>query len=216
MHNKIFEFGDYCFEQLSGCAMGTPAACIYAPIYYAYHDRNTLLPKHKKNLPFFQRFIDNMFSIWTTSDNLSAWKKFKENPPFSILEWEVEERTTSVNFLDLTIFINKDHKINNRTYQKAMNHYLYIPPTSSHPLIVIHGMIYVMLRKYDKKNSHRKHYMKTTVILFRRMSACGWYTALLQRIFNDASAQIETKCPSQTQERKVNPNNGRNQVFIHT
>ena len=43
--------------------MGTPSACIYATIYYAYHERKTLLPKYKKNL------IDDMFGIWIPSDD---------------------------------------------------------------------------------------------------------------------------------------------------
>ena len=72
----------------------------------------------------------------------------------------------SANFLDLTISINKYRKINTRTYQKAMNLYLYLPPTSAQPLSIMRGMIYGMLRKYDKQNSHQRHYIETTVLLF--------------------------------------------------
>ena len=107
-----------------------------------------------------------MFSIWTPPDDPNTWKIFQENPPFGILEWEVEERTTSVTFLDLTISINKDRKIKNITYHKAMNLYLYLPPTSAHPLSVIHDMIYGMLRKNDEQNNHQKHYIEMTVLLF--------------------------------------------------
>ena len=109
-----------------------------------------------KNVLVFKIFIDNKFSIWTTSEEPNAWKVFKENPLFGILGWEVEENTTSVIFLDLTISINKDLKIENGKYQKAINLYLYIPPTSSHPMSIIRGMIYCILRKYDKHNSHKK------------------------------------------------------------
>ena len=41
----------------------------------------------------------------------------------------------------------------------------------------------------------------------------GHYTSEI--IFNDVTAKVETKCPSRTQERKVNPDNGRNRIFIH-
>ena len=63
IHNNIFEFGDYFFEQLSGCSMGKPDACIYATIYYTYHERKALLQKYKNNLLFFKRCIDDMLSI---------------------------------------------------------------------------------------------------------------------------------------------------------
>ena len=135
---------------------------------------------------------------------------------FGILEWKVEERTTSANFVDLTISINKDSKIENRPYQKAMNLYLYLPPTSAHPLNVIRGMICGMLRKYDEKNSHRKHNIKMSVLLLWRLATGEWGTTLLQRIFNEASVKVEKKCPSKTQERKVNPVKRQNEfLFTH-
>ena len=82
--------------------METPAAYIYAKIYYVCHKRKTLIPKYKRNILFYKRFIDDMFSIWTTYDDTNAWEKFKGNPLFGILGCEVEECTTSVIFLDLT------------------------------------------------------------------------------------------------------------------
>ena len=57
--------------------MGTPAACIYATIYYAYHEIKILLPKYKNNLLFFKIFIDGMFGIWIPSDDQNSWKTSK-------------------------------------------------------------------------------------------------------------------------------------------
>ena len=72
----------------------------------------------------------------------------------------------SVKFIDPAMSIKKCRKIDTRTYQKAMNLYLYLPPTSAHRLSVIHGMIYGMLIKYDEQNSHQKHYIEMTMLLF--------------------------------------------------
>ena len=96
-----------------------------------------------------------------------------------------------------------------------MNLYLYLPPTSAQPLSVICGMIYGMLRNYDEQNSHQRHCIETTVLLFWRLATRGWDTTLLQLIFNDVTEKVETTCPSRTQERKVNTDNGRNRIFIH-
>ena len=101
--------------------MVIPAAYIYVSIYYAYHNRKTLLTKYNKNLLFCKRFIDDMFSIWTTYDDTNAWEKFKGNPLFGILGCEVEECTTRVIFLYLSISINKDRIIRTITYQKSFN-----------------------------------------------------------------------------------------------
>ena len=219
MKTNIFEFGDSFFEQISGCAMGTPVACIYATLYYAYHERSTLLSKYKSNLPLYTRFIDDIFGIWVPdNDNPDAWEEFKQDLPFGILEWDVIERSKNVNFLDLTISINDDRRIEHRTFQKAMNLYLYLPATSAHPPSVIRGMIYGLLRKYREQNTHREHYIKMAVLLFRRLLARGWDEALLKNLFDNASTKVETLRTSRTQERKdaTNDETRRQRLFIHS
>lgn len=39
MQNNVFQFGDLCFKQLQEIAMGTPAGCSYANLFYAIHER---------------------------------------------------------------------------------------------------------------------------------------------------------------------------------
>ncbi len=67
MENNIFEFGIEHFKQLLGTAMRTPAACIYATLYYGVHE-NTLLTKYKDDIILLKRFIDDMFGIWTCTE----------------------------------------------------------------------------------------------------------------------------------------------------
>ena len=45
LRNNIFEYGDLCFIQLLGTAMGTSAVVMWATLYYAYHEVHTILPK---------------------------------------------------------------------------------------------------------------------------------------------------------------------------
>ena len=50
MKNNIFTYGDLYFLQLSGTAMGTAAAVMWAILYYACHEIAVLLPKYGKYL----------------------------------------------------------------------------------------------------------------------------------------------------------------------
>jgi hypothetical protein len=50
MYNNIFQFGDSWWIQKIGTAMGTPCACIYATIFFAWFERKFILTKYKDNL----------------------------------------------------------------------------------------------------------------------------------------------------------------------
>ena len=63
MSNNYFQFGDTYWKQTSGVAMGTPAACMLATIYYGIYENTVLIPKYKENIPYLKQFIDDMFGI---------------------------------------------------------------------------------------------------------------------------------------------------------
>ena len=43
MTRNVFQFGNRYFLQLTGTAMGTPCACVYATLYYSYWEETNLL-----------------------------------------------------------------------------------------------------------------------------------------------------------------------------
>ncbi|KAL7534503.1 hypothetical protein ACHAWF_004849, partial [Thalassiosira exigua] len=127
MRNNMFEWGDCFFLQLLDTTMGTSAACMWAPIYFAVHKLDCLLPTYGYHLLFYVSFMDNLFGIWLHYGSSQAWDRFKHDiNSFGILQWEVEEPTSLVSFLDLTISI-EDNVVVTKTFQKAMNLYQYTP-----------------------------------------------------------------------------------------
>ncbi len=134
MRNNHFEFGSANLLQLMGTAMGTSSACMWATMYFAYHEVKCLLPRYKKYLykKRLRRFIDDMFGIWVC-DECKDWKCCRHWKPFcndlnnfGILKWTINDPSEKDIFLDLTIAI-EGKRIVTTTYQKPMNLYLYIP-----------------------------------------------------------------------------------------
>jgi hypothetical protein len=150
MENNIFTFGDTYWLQLSGTAMGTPAACTYATIFYGQHENNSILLLFKDQLLYYKCYIDDIFGIWfpPNRDSITIWNNLrKELNNWGKLEWVIEELSTTTTFLDLNISIQQS-KILTSTYQKDVNLYLYIPSSSSHPPSCFKGLLASELRRY--------------------------------------------------------------------
>ena len=58
------------------------------------------------------------------------WDVFKNKMnAFPGLTWEFSEPSTTINFMDITITINKLNKFETTLFEKRLNLHLYIPPT---------------------------------------------------------------------------------------
>jgi hypothetical protein len=90
------------------------------------------------------RLIDDAFLIVDEDTTVEDIKKEMDNfgPVGKRLTWDVEPLANSVKFLDLTISIEINGEIRTTTFQKAMNEYLYRPPTSGQPSTILYSLIY--------------------------------------------------------------------------
>ena len=61
---------------------------------------------------------------------------------FPGLTWEFSERAKTIDFMDMTISINKSNKIETTLFEKSLNLHLYIPPHSPHPPGLLPGIVY--------------------------------------------------------------------------
>ena len=192
MKNNVFGFGNLYFLQLIGTAMGTSCACIWATIYYGVHENNCILPKHGKHLLLFDRFLDDIFGAWI-GNHTDEWVSFKEDlNDFGILTWEVSDLSHSVDFLDLTLSI-EDGRIVSRTYQKPMNLFLYLPPSSSHPPGCIKGTIYGLINRYHAQNTYRKDYLYFVTMLYKHLLDRGWEREHIRKLMIEAITEVESR-----------------------
>ena len=124
-------------------------------------------------------------------------------------------RTLSVVFLDLTISIERG-RIVYKTFQKALNLYQYIPPTSAHPPWMMRGIIYSLMRNYRRQNTHIDDYYNVAIKLFDRHVARGWDRATMRDYILDADRKLSFPSPT-TQPNNTPPTTPSNKerLFIH-
>ena len=146
---NVFILGDLTFKQLNGTAMGTPPVSPYASMYYGIH-KEKLIPQHTQHLIYCHWFIDDVIGIWCPNINPQPdalqWDSFKNKMnEFRGLTWEYSELSTSVDFMDMTITINKSNQVETTLFKKKLNLHLYIPPHSAHPPELLPGITYSTL-----------------------------------------------------------------------
>ena len=219
MKNNVFQFGSTWWRQKIGTAMGTPCACIYATIFFAYFERKVLLPKYRNNIILYKRQIDDIFAIWKTDPNRpNAWEEFK-NDLNSVckLHWNTEELDDTTNFLDLTIWIDKDsRRILYKTYHKPMNLFLYIPSHSASPPGLLKSLVFGLLQTYKRQNARREDFQTNVKRLFHRLLARGYKKDQLSTVFNEAAEKLNNpkKRRDKINEISVGKNED-NQLFFH-
>jgi hypothetical protein len=210
MSNNIFSFGNTTWLQLSGTAMGTPAACSYATITYGQYENAVILPEFDTQLLYYRRYIDDIFGIWVPpeTEKETTWNEFKKRVnQWGTLEWIIQEPSKKTVFLDLNIEL-RDTKIHSSTFQKALNLYLYIPPTSAHPPSCLKGLISGEMRRYWLQNdpSSFETILKKFII---RLTERGHQLQYLLPLLQQAAKLINNQ-----RIHKENKDN-RNTLFIH-
>jgi hypothetical protein len=110
---------------------------------------NPILNKWSPRVPFWKQFIEDRLGLWKRhpdpATNATLWAEFKHDVNnYHGLEWIFTPLSSSVDFMDLTITIT-NNKFDIMLFEKALNLYLYIPPTSSHPPGVATGLVFGMI-----------------------------------------------------------------------
>jgi hypothetical protein len=194
MTRNVFEFGDSSWLQKNGTAMGTAAACIYAEIYYSYHEETSILaPTHNHQLLFLARYIDDAFMIQDVEPGsldrlVEDFNSF--GPEGKRLQWEFTVPSREVNFLDLTISVNENGRVSFRTFQKPMNLHLFIPSHSAHAPGVMKSVIYSQLRRFWLQNSDVKHFQSVAGDFYKHLRARGYSSEYLSEQFRQVAHKL--------------------------
>jgi hypothetical protein len=224
MTMNVFQFDDTHWLQLSGTAMGTSLACMYATIYYAYHEETSLLYSFPPATPgspllLYGRLIDDTIQLWDMArlpaplSQANFTTILAKQMQFGSLPWEVETPQREVNFLDLTIRLEPNGTVTTRTYVKPMNLHLYIPPSSAHSPGVLKSLVYGTLQRYWAQNSNKSNFVASTRAFYGHLHNRGYSHEQLNPVFFSAATSIDARSRNVTSSRPTQPSDRR--LFLH-
>jgi len=181
--------------------MGTPAASAYATVTFGHFENSVLLHEFKNELLYYKRYIDDIIAIWLPPNTLESeshtWANFKNKlNSWGSLNWKIEEPSKKTTFLDLEIQL-QNNRVHFKTYQKDMNLYLYIPPSSAHTPSCFKGLIAGELRRYWLQNNPAD-FQNILVNFITRLLAWGHKLEYIAPIFRNAAVLLDKNPTSNT------------------
>ena len=130
------------------------------------------------------------------------------------MRWEATERTTSLDFLDITITI-VDGKISTKLYKKALNLYLYLPPHSCHSPSMTRGIITGMIIRIIRLTSDVSQIQPYIQQFYDRLIIRGFSPSTLRPLFQSSINTLSQQHHQQliTAPTTLSDNNGR--FYLH-
>jgi predicted GIY-YIG superfamily endonuclease len=173
-----FEFNNKYYLQIKGTAMGSPTAPSYA---------NTFMGKLEEDMlgsaptsPFcWKRFIDDVFFIWTSSEQDLDDFKIHMNSFHNSIKFTFESSNERVSFLDVCIQL-VDCKVITSLYSKPTDAHSYVLPTSSHPYHIFKSIPYSQCLRIKRICSENEDAEKHIQDLQNHLSKRGYDLDLIK------------------------------------
>ena len=117
---------------------------------------------------------------------MTLWTQFVADVNnFHGLEWDFSPVANKVNFMDLTVTLHEG-TFETTLFEKELNLYLYIPPSSCHPPGQITGLVFGMILRIYKLCSNAKDIKERIRVFYRRLLRRGYTKETLIPLFTKA------------------------------
>ena len=147
IHNYM-TFNNRIYLQINGTAMGTSLSVAFSCLYVGYKENIAIQQFKNMGLPdplIYKRLIDDTMAIFHDKYTAAIYMEILKTCIGEGLTLEYNIDTDSCTFLDVKLYKNdtfRNHnKIATTLYQKLMNKYLFLPPTSAHSISIFRAWI---------------------------------------------------------------------------
>lgn len=179
LRNNYLQYMGIIYKQLTGTAMGTPVAVMFADIVLSYLERPCLLYRPL----YYRRYLDDIFCICTADTGDRIITTF--NNRCSAIQLSAVTSSNTGVFLDMSITLvpGASHPVTT-LYQKPTNRFCYITIHSSHHRSVPRNLVLSELRRYRLYCQSDADYASITGLFKARLIARGYPPSYLEPLFS--------------------------------
>lgn len=199
-HNYL-SYGEDIYKMTDAIPMGNNASVQLANLYLAL-----TVDEEVNSYPgviYYARYIDDLFGIYHgSSEEFLDLRKHIDSLTPEKLETTYQWEDREIPFLDLLIFKGLKH-FEFKTYQKEMNTYQYIMPTSSHPKHVFSGFVKGEIRRYALTNTRREDFIEMIEKFRLRLLQRGYKADWINGIFQQTIGKIRRRLSLEKEEDEI-------------
>ena len=191
LHTNInynyFSFAHLFFQQIKGTSMGASFSPTIANIFMS-HILRGFLNQQKIKPTILTRYIDDIFLIWPdTLENLTTFLR-DLNSFHPSLHFTFKHSSSTIDFLDLTIYKGDQFHFSNildtKTFQKPLNLFQYLHFNSEHPIATFKAIIKGECVRYVRTNTRHETYIATVQLFKQRLTKRGYPPHFTEKIVN--------------------------------
>ena len=173
LRKNCFTYDGNFYRQRQGTAMGTQCAPSYANICMSYVEQKAFT-KQTKLPKAFWRFIDDVFGLWTyTEDALLQFMDIM-NKIHPTIKFTLDYSTVSLSFLDVTVYLSDDGKLSTDLYKKETDTGHYLEYNSMHPPHCKDSIVYSQTLRLKRICDKENTFAKRTKELQYNLKQCGY------------------------------------------
>ena len=121
--------------------MGTTCAPAYANIFMANFELKYIYPYIKDKTKMFLRFIDDLFIIWTGSEQELLDFMNNLNKKHPSIKFEFKYSQTKIEFLNVLVYKDQNNMLETTIHRKQTDRQNYLDARSEHPKSLIYLFI---------------------------------------------------------------------------
>lgn len=181
LEENYFEFNGRTFKQRIGAAMGSKASpAICDVVFGAMEDQITELGG--QNLKIWKRFRDDVFLVWTGTEEQYIDFAEKANKISKIFQFTQEHSEKEIQMLDLTIMVDPTNpgKLASKIYFKPTNLFQFIRPHSLHKKTVFKGIVKGELLRCARNSSSLNHFLEAAQFLKQKWIQRGYQAKMIE------------------------------------
>ena len=132
VNNFVFNLKFYL--QIKGCAKGTICASTYANIFMSEFEERYIYPLIKNKSSSYLRLIDNIFMVWTKSENEINFFINEISKKHHSIKFDFKFSKEKIEFLDTLVYKDHNNRLQTALYKKPTDHQNDLHAKSAHPL----------------------------------------------------------------------------------